>query len=216
MMGEAKRRRLAAQAAGVPLEPKTVKLPRSMARLLPSALANSIGATPLPPALVPTTPKAPFSEQVLGLCARLSDATPTFLPFASIGIYRAGQCHANVFHCVRERGGERVNGWIIWECVMFAEAEFHAVWRSPTGTLIDITPRLDAEATILFLPDPKMHLTRGPKGGFVQPANRTTAAEMPYTIRGLPYPHDAAEVAPNAVTVAHCKALGIDPLEICE
>ena len=69
MMGEAKRRRLAAQAAGIPLEAKTAKLPRSVARLLPSAFADSIGAPPLPPGLVPTTPKEPLSEQVRGLCA---------------------------------------------------------------------------------------------------------------------------------------------------
>ena len=46
MMGEAKRRRLAAQAAGIPLEAKTAKLPRSVARLLPSAFANSVWRAP--------------------------------------------------------------------------------------------------------------------------------------------------------------------------
>lgn len=31
------------------------------------------------------------------------------------------------------------------------EAEFHAIWRSPSGDLKDITKRTDSEKTILFL-----------------------------------------------------------------
>jgi len=34
------------------------------------------------------------------------------------------------------------------------EAEFHAVWKSTEGTLLDITPKADEESRILFLPDP--------------------------------------------------------------
>jgi hypothetical protein len=105
---------------------------------------------------------------------------------------------------------------MIWECAMFAEAEFQCVWRSTEGQQIDITPRRDGEAMILFLPDPKMHLTRGTSGGFMQPANRTTAAWMPYMGGGMPHPHDVAEVVPNPATRAYCEKLSIDPLEVCD
>jgi hypothetical protein len=33
------------------------------------------------------------------------------------------------------------------------DAEFHAVWSSPDGTLVDIVPKGDGEQRILFLPD---------------------------------------------------------------
>jgi hypothetical protein len=124
-MGEAKRRRLAAQATGVPLEPKTVKLPRSVARKLPPALVESLEPGLLPSGLLPTTPTEPLSDQVRTLCTRVSpDSEPIFMSFTDTGDYHAGECHMNVLHRVRAHGGQRVNGWIIWECAMFAEAEF--------------------------------------------------------------------------------------------
>lgn len=36
---------------------------------------------------------------------------------------------------------------------MFLEAEFHACWLDQEGNLIDITPKLDGDSIILFLPD---------------------------------------------------------------
>lgn len=51
-------------------------------------------------------------------------------------------------------------GWAIWEWKkVLIEAEFHAVWQRPDGTLIDITPKATAIGEILdikkilFLPD---------------------------------------------------------------
>jgi hypothetical protein len=35
------------------------------------------------------------------------------------------------------------------------EGEFHAVWSSPQGRLLDVTPKPDGETRILFLPDNK-------------------------------------------------------------
>lgn len=35
------------------------------------------------------------------------------------------------------------------------EAEFHAVWESPSGELVDITPKSQWFKKILFIPDPK-------------------------------------------------------------
>lgn len=49
-------------------------------------------------------------------------------------------------------------GWLIWIMpgVMMIEAEFHSVWVSPTGEMIDITPKAQGENKILFLPDKKL------------------------------------------------------------
>jgi hypothetical protein len=47
-----------------------------------------------------------------------------------------------------------VTGWAIWEWPkVFIEAEFHAVWCSPTGEFLDLTPRPLLSEHILFLPD---------------------------------------------------------------
>lgn len=57
--------------------------------------------------------------------------------------------HARVF------GGEQVIGWAIWERPsVFIEAEFHAIWRSPSGEHIDISTRAHRFESITFLPDP--------------------------------------------------------------
>ncbi|HWR51924.1 MAG TPA: SEC-C metal-binding domain-containing protein [Bryobacteraceae bacterium] len=37
------------------------------------------------------------------------------------------------------------------------EAEFHAVWRDSAGQLTDVTPRVDGEKNVLFLPDPSQN-----------------------------------------------------------
>jgi hypothetical protein len=156
-----------------------------------------------------------LSGQVRQLCAQLSDAPPIFLPFTRLGRYRIHQCHANVFHRVRTYGGERINGWSIWENSWYAEAVFHCVWQTTQGKLLDITPRLNGEVTILFVPDPITRLTRGPFGTFVQPTNRTTAAAMPYTLCGQPSPREIAEVMPNARALQYCR-LGFDLFEVCD
>jgi len=45
-------------------------------------------------------------------------------------------------------------GWQIWEWPdVLAEAEYHAVWESPKGEWLDITPKDDGVDRILFLPD---------------------------------------------------------------
>jgi hypothetical protein len=46
-------------------------------------------------------------------------------------------------------------GWTIWEWPStMIEAEFHAVWRSPAGELIDVSPKGQGESVILFVEQP--------------------------------------------------------------
>jgi hypothetical protein len=64
-------------------------------------------------------------------------------------------CFKDVERQVAENGGEIIYGWQIWEWPrMMIEGEFHAVWRSPGGEIIDITIKPDGEERILFIPDP--------------------------------------------------------------
>lgn len=65
-------------------------------------------------------------------------------------------CFLNVQKHVEQHGGELVIGWALWEYPgVFAEAEFHAVWRDPsTGSLVDLNPRPFTFSVISFLRDP--------------------------------------------------------------
>ena len=89
-------------------------------------------------------------------CKDISNGTPEYLEYTDTKYgYEATHCHDNVRHYVKHHGGEVVYGWIIWCNTKFKlEAEHHAVWKSPSGKLYDITPRVDGEEKVLFLPDP--------------------------------------------------------------
>lgn len=63
-------------------------------------------------------------------------------------------CFDNVAATVAARGGDSQHGWKIREWPgVYLEAEFHAVWRRPDGTLIDVSPSDDDP--ILFHLDSK-------------------------------------------------------------
>lgn len=67
---------------------------------------------------------------------------------------RNGDCFLNVLDKVKIANGEAVYGWQFAEYAFMIEAEFHAVWKSSEGTLIDITPSADPTAKkILFVID---------------------------------------------------------------
>lgn len=66
-----------------------------------------------------------------------------------------GECFDNVQSVVAKRGGRMTLGWHLWEIPdLLLEAEYHAVWEKPSGTLVDVTPQLAGyeEAKILFVP----------------------------------------------------------------
>ena len=64
-------------------------------------------------------------------------------------------CHFNVLVMCNYHGGGVINGWIISQDTKndFIEAQFHAVWSHPDGTLVDITPRKDGEKRLMFVLD---------------------------------------------------------------
>jgi hypothetical protein len=101
--------------------------------------------------------------------------------------YEPGVCHLNVEHCVKTHGGSGVTGWMIWDQnPAFAESEFHSVWKSPAGELIDITPRIDGEEVVTFLPSALVALVKHADGTVTMPTNRTTMPRAPYTFQSQP------------------------------
>ena len=65
------------------------------------------------------------------------------------------ECFPIVDEQIKAEGGTMVTGWALWEWPgVFIEAEFHAVWRSPDNSLVDLTPNRILPSEIAFLPDP--------------------------------------------------------------
>ena len=102
-----------------------------------------------------TTPKT-INEDVYRLRKKIGVSTePVFVPVASRTGRKLGDCFADVARKISRDGGSIQHGWTVWESPgTLIEGEFHAVWRSPDGSLLDVTPKADGERRILFIPDP--------------------------------------------------------------
>lgn len=97
-----------------------------------------------------TTPTR-VNPEILDFCERLSPGQmPHYVPVQSSG--PAGYCNVNVSNSIAKRGGDLVEGWMIWFAEgQMIEAEGHCVWRNQEGSLIDVTAKPDGEVAILFL-----------------------------------------------------------------
>lgn len=70
------------------------------------------------------------------------------------------ECFPNVEAKSAREGGRMLCGWQLWEWPhVMVEAEFHAVWLSPEGEMVDITPKPHGETRILFVPDERRRYT---------------------------------------------------------
>ncbi|MEI7037828.1 SEC-C domain-containing protein [Fulvimonas yonginensis] len=64
------------------------------------------------------------------------------------------ECFSNVRAKRARDGGRMLCGWQLWEWPrVMVEAEFHAVWLSPEGEMVEITPKPHGETQVLFVPD---------------------------------------------------------------
>ncbi|OEJ98616.1 hypothetical protein A8C32_05295 [Flavivirga aquatica] len=67
-------------------------------------------------------------------------------PYAKIN-----NCFYNVEDKISKDKGDIIYGWKLHETVYLQEAERHAIWKSPEGYLLDITPDPNYNTEILFL-----------------------------------------------------------------
>ncbi len=104
-----------------------------------------------------TTPQA-ISKRVAKLIDKLASRDkPVYLPVTPEPTAQDNECFPNVLAKIRSSGGSMLCGRQIWEWPnVLVEAEFHAVWRSPSGELVEITPKRHGEAKILFVPDSRL------------------------------------------------------------
>ena len=97
-----------------------------------------------------------ITKKVRRFCEQLAPSQiPVYIPVRPEAQAVELECYGNVLEKVRTSGGECVYGWEISEVPqIFLEAQFHAVWRSPDGELVDVTPPQIEAQRVLFLPDP--------------------------------------------------------------
>jgi len=78
------------------------------------------------------------------------------------------RCFINVEEQVQRAGGHMETGWVFWEYESIdIHTEAHAIWITPQGRRVDITPReLPPERRILFLPEPRVAIKRGYTAGY--------------------------------------------------
>ena len=71
----------------------------------------------------------------------LPDARPFYVPVIPDPSSEVNNCFVNVPEKIAKDGGESIVGWTIWNETMLMLAEFHSIWKSPAGKLLDITPK---------------------------------------------------------------------------
>lgn len=103
----------------------------------------------------PVTP-AELNGPLAALCSELATGRlPVYVDVRPLEDAPPDECFPLVARHVASRGGSALFGWTLWELPgVFVEAEFHAVWRTPHGTFVDIAPKKRPVARVLFLEDP--------------------------------------------------------------
>ena len=127
----------------------------------------------------------PFSKGVLKL-ARQIDASrePGYVAVEPGEECQPDRCFENVGALVRRRGGAMLTGWCLRELpTVYVEGVFHAVWRGPDRSLVDVTPRADGQTRILFLPDSKTRWD----GGEIEPRRLLLHEQSCYCGSGMPF-----------------------------
>jgi hypothetical protein len=103
-----------------------------------------------------TTPRV-ITPEIRELCRSISEHEPVFVAVNVDPGSLINECFHNVDTYIEKHGGQRVLGWSIWQRAnVLIEAEAHAIWKSPTGEIFDITPHTNNETSILFLVDHQM------------------------------------------------------------
>lgn len=107
------------------------------------------------PTFIPDQTPSEISLGVIDFCRSVQPAElAMFVPVCPDDESAEKDCFYSVAKRCERLGGNIVYGWNIWTWPsVWLKAEHHAVWRSPTGDLVDITPKANEVSEILFLPD---------------------------------------------------------------
>lgn len=105
-----------------------------------------------------------ITQAIRRLCNKIyQGSVPVYVPVDPEPNFVLTECFLNIDKKIKGDAGSSQCGWAIWEWPdVLVEAEFHAVWLSPTGKMIDITPHLIECHHIMFVRDPKRTYTGKP------------------------------------------------------
>ncbi len=94
-----------------------------------------------------------ITPEIRDALRRVSPSTPFYIDFTPLPGCSSMFCYGNVDDCIRREGGCREEGWIVYEGWggRYLKLIHHCLWRSPDGSLVDVTP--SDEVHNLFLPD---------------------------------------------------------------
>src|SRR5689334_2558330 len=83
-----------------------------------------------------------IAPEIVAMAQQLADPSKlNFIDYVPRSDGELNDCFMVVEKHVTEHGGTSQIGWKLFEWPsLFLEAIFHAVWRSPSGVLIDVTP----------------------------------------------------------------------------
>ncbi|MCZ7555770.1 MAG: SEC-C domain-containing protein [Bacteroidia bacterium] len=107
--------------------------------------------------LTPNTPLL-ISDAILGFCRKIVPGEePIYVDVRPVKDGERMDCFPIVEKWIEKKGGCAAYGWLIWELpTVYVEAEFHSMWESEDGTLLDLTPKIFGCNTVLFLRDRNM------------------------------------------------------------
>jgi hypothetical protein len=116
-------------------------------------LSERLGGSQLPPELRLRQTTPPPDETTRLFCRSAGFDRLEYLDVRPTSAARPGSPYDNVREHVVRSGGCVVHGWIIRAVpALFYEAEYHAVWQSPGGALVDVTPQPGNETGVFFAP----------------------------------------------------------------
>lgn len=99
-----------------------------------------------------------ISKDVIDFCNDICPGSqPLFVKVEKAEKSETLNCFVNVRKYAKKHSGHMQHGWSIYEIPgKILEAEFHCVYKSTKGDLIDISPNLLKKDKVLFLPDKKI------------------------------------------------------------
>jgi hypothetical protein len=114
-------------------------------------------------------------KQLLSFCASICpDVRPFLVPVRPQDGCLIARCFPNVEQMIRSSAGSLIQGWDISHIPkIHLEATWHAVWKSPHGDIVDVTPQESGQSVILFLPD--VHLAYN---GSLVPSKRFSIGDI--------------------------------------
>lgn len=154
-----------------------------------------------------TTPKS-ITDTICTFCQNISSTdSPSFIQVHPFPGMQVNECFPNVQKVLKKLGGRSITGWAIWQWAnIMIEAEAHAIWESPDGQLIDVTPHNYEEKTILFLPDSSVNYAGTPI-----PNHRLSLTDSPLVIELISLFNQRDQIAANSSGQTYTL-----PIELCK